>query len=438
VLPSGVIPFVTPARSRCDGYHILDPGHSYKIVAGSIPECALTEGIISLRCAHLPARFSNPVLSRQPHVLLAEDDPVLRSIVQRWLTRWGYDTITAADGQEAWQILCQKNSPKLVLLDWSMPSMNGVDLCRRLRDNQPDYYPYVLMITARNNKEDVAHALESGADDYLAKPFDAPELKARLAVADRMINLQDDLIAIREEFRLQATKDPLTGLFNRAAFEDLLGRELSRGVRTHSPTGLLALDVDRFKMVNDTWGHAAGDKVLTEIGRRLKSNVRPYDWVSRQGGEEFCIALPNCSEAEVAPRAEWIRLAIANEPICIGGTSLQVTVSVGAVVTIPDETVSASELIAVADIALYRAKNAGRNCAVLCGICPSELITRRGPLASRCGGCKHVEACLIREIPWSGGETMNIASGDGDEKFTSSTRGPGVEPAPQCLLPLSG
>jgi two-component system, cell cycle response regulator len=329
----------------------------------------------------------NQDTARGPRVLLAEDNTVVQLVVQKWLVRWGYDVVAAADGREAWQVLCRKSGPKLVILDWSLPVFDGIELCRKLREGRRAYYPYILMITARSHKADVAHALEAGADDYLAKPFDAAELKARLAVANRILHLQDDLIAAREELRVQATRDALTGLFNRAAFEDLFSRELDRAARSLTPTGLLMLDLDHFKILNDTNGHPAGDKVLRETARRLKGQVRSYDIVGRLGGEEFCIVLPNCSESEVRARAEAIRLAIANEPVRNGHARIPVTASVGALSALPDEGLSTSELVAVADVALYRAKSEGRNTVVFCSARWPHLPDEGETPASRCGGC---------------------------------------------------
>jgi two-component system, cell cycle response regulator len=336
-------------------------------------------------------------------VLLAEDDAVVRSMVQKWLARWEYNVVAAADGREAWDILCGNFAPKLVILDWILPVVDGIELCRRVREAERDYYPYILMITVKSHKDDVISALEAGADDFLAKPFDAAELKARLAVANRMTGLQDDMITVREQLRIKATRDALTGLFNRAAFDDLLERELNRAARFRTPTGLLFLDLDRFKKLNDTYGHPAGDEAMKEVARRLNEMVRSYDIVGRYGGEEFSIALANCGEAETRVRAQAICHAIGSEPVLVGDHRITVTVSVGATVVPPGQRLPVAELIAIADAALYRAKNGGRNRTAFCPGRGQEMPGKGATPASRCAGCANGAAniCLAGSAPWT-------------------------------------
>ena len=237
-----------------------------------------------------------PIGDERPRVLIAEDDGVTRSLLQHWLTAWGFEVAVARDGTEAWNVLQQQPSPKLVITDWVMPGVDGIELCRRLR-NQSEYYRYILMITASGTKEHLAHALESGADDCIAKPFQEHELRARVHVASRILALQDALIEAREEIRKQAMKDSLTGLWNRAAFKELFELELDRASRSGGRTGLLLLDLDHFKRTNDVFGHITGDVVLRKAARLLKQNVRSYDFVGRYGGEEFLIAFPDCERA---------------------------------------------------------------------------------------------------------------------------------------------
>jgi diguanylate cyclase (GGDEF)-like protein len=243
--------------------------------------------------------------------------------------------------------------------------MDGIELCRRLRDKSRKYYHYILMITGRSGVQDVIHALESGADDCIGKPFGESELRARLLVASRILALQNELIQAREELRIQSMRDALTGLWNRTAFLDLLKREMDRAERTGGRTGLLLLDLDHFKLINDKYGHPTGDTVLKEVSRRMKENVRSYDFVGRYGGEEFFIAFAGCDREQLCERAESIRKAICDEPVKVDKGEIQVTLSIGAVVAEAGEG-SVSEAIAVADVALYRAKDAGRNRVALC------------------------------------------------------------------------
>ena len=273
--------------------------------------------------------------------------------------------ISARDGAEAWNILQQECPPELVIMDRKMPKIEGVEVSRRLRHEQRDYYHYILLTTEHCEKHEIDHALESGADDYLVKPFGKDELKARLTSASRILSLQDKLIQDRESLLDQATKDSLTGVWNRPALMELFQHELDRAKRIHTSTGLLILDLDHFKEVNDTYGHLTGDLTLKETASRLKRAVRSYDLVGRYGGEEFLIVFPDCGREQLCKIAENIRLAVASKPIDVGSFQVPISLSIGAVSVLPGDRPAAS-MIAVADIALYRAKNTGRNRAVYC------------------------------------------------------------------------
>jgi diguanylate cyclase (GGDEF)-like protein len=238
--------------------------------------------------------------------------------------------VLAEDGSTAWKILQQRRPPELVIVDWAISGIDSFDLCRRLRDKSRKFYHYVIMIQSKVHKEETVLALESGADDYLIEPLEEPELRARLKVASRIIALQDELISSREEQRVRAMKDGLTGLWNRAAFLEIFKQELNRAERADASTGLLLLDLDHFKRINDSYGHLAGDAVLKEMALRFKQNVRSYDFVGRYGGEEFLIALPGCDRAQLRKRAEGIRKAISDVPVRVGKVEIPVTVSVGA------------------------------------------------------------------------------------------------------------
>jgi len=248
-------------------------------------------------------------------VLVAEDDAMFRRILQKWLENWGYHVIVAEDGGKAWSILQQERPPELLILDWMMPEIEGVELCRRIRERQRPPYQYILLVTGKDDKEDLVKGLEAGADDYLTKPFEQNELRAHLLVAKRILTLQRDLIDAREELRSQAMHDVLTGIWNRGAVLDQLSRELDRSTRAKTTTGVLMLDLDHFKKVNDTYGHLTGDAVLREVAKRVTESIRSYDTVGRYGGEEFVVVLPNCGTAEIEQNAERIRLAISSVPI---------------------------------------------------------------------------------------------------------------------------
>jgi diguanylate cyclase (GGDEF)-like protein len=219
----------------------------------------------------------------------------------------------------------------------------------------------MVLLTSKESKEDVVAGLESGADDFLTKPFDPEELKARLRTGLRILNLEDRLVEAREEMRFQATHDGLTGLWNRGVIVDLLGRELARSSREHTCTVILMCDLDHFKNVNDTYGHLAGDDVLKETAKRLLASVRSYDFVGRYGGEEFLVVLNNCNPAFASVRAEEIRKAIAQKPVSSSSGPLPVTMSLGILLSQEWGRRPVEELLHEADTALYAAKAAGRN-----------------------------------------------------------------------------
>jgi two-component system cell cycle response regulator len=297
-------------------------------------------------------------------VLVAEDDRMFRMILQSWLEAWGYRVTLAEDGGQAWKALQQEPPPQLLILDWMMPQTNGVELCRRVRKENRTPYQYILLATAKDGKQDLVKGLEAGADDYLTKPFDKSELRARLKACNRILTLQDSQAQAQEQLLFQATHDLLTGVWSRGAILETLRRELERAARSKTATGLLMLDVDHFKAINDTHGHLVGDGVLKQVTQRIVHAVRGYDSVGRYGGEEFLIVLPGCGRDQIDQGAERVRSAVDDGPLVVDGVNIAVTVSIGAAVA-TGATVSDLEILAAADAALYRAKRAGRNRTVL-------------------------------------------------------------------------
>jgi two-component system, cell cycle response regulator len=293
-------------------------------------------------------------------VLVAEDDAMFRRILQSWLEAWGYRVTVAEDGAKAWNILQQEFPPQVVILDWVMPEINGLDVCRKVREQKRTPYQYILLATAKDAKQDLVRGLEAGADDYLTKPFDQSELRARLRACNRILTLQDDQMQAQEQLRFQATHDPLTGVWNRGAILETLRRELERSARSKTATGLLMLDIDHFKRINDTHGHLTGDAALKEVTQRIVRAVRSYDSVGRYGGEEFLIVLPGCGQDELDHGAERIRSAVDSGPMLLNGSKLSITVSLGAAVTTGGTTCD-TQILSAVDSALYRAKEIGRN-----------------------------------------------------------------------------
>ncbi|HWF39004.1 MAG TPA: diguanylate cyclase [Candidatus Acidoferrales bacterium] len=297
----------------------------------------------------------------EPRILIAEDDPVSLRVLQAFLSKWKYQVVVATDGLEALRILESDDAPSLAILDWMMPGMEGPEICRHVRQlvNRP--YVYILLLTARSLKGDLLRGLAFGADDYLTKPFDAMELRARLHVGLRILDLQHNLIAAREELRFKATYDTLTGLCNRGVILEALGREYARRAREGGSFGLILADLDHFKSVNDTYGHMAGDEVLREISRRMRRCVRTYDIVGRYGGEEFLIVVPASDRANSISLAERIRAATAVEPVASDQHRISTTISLGVTVCDGEKSGDVNTLLRCADEALYRAKGLGRN-----------------------------------------------------------------------------
>jgi diguanylate cyclase (GGDEF)-like protein len=295
-------------------------------------------------------------------ILIADDELMSRKLLQKTLERSGYEVTSVENGRQAADLLCPANGPRLALLDWEMPELDGPGVCREVRKRKDQSYVYMVLLTSRESKEHVVQGLESGADDYLTKPFNTEELKARLRTGLRILDLEDRLIEAREEMRFQATHDALTSLWNRGVIMDLLGRELARSRREHVSTSIIICDLDHFKSVNDTYGHMAGDDVLKETAKRLLASVRSYDFVGRYGGEEFLVVLNNCNPAFALARAEEIRKAIGQRPMPSASGPIPVTMSLGLVISQQWGHRPVEELLQEADAALYTAKAEGRNC----------------------------------------------------------------------------
>jgi len=299
-------------------------------------------------------------------ILVAEDDPVSRRLLEVTLRKWGYEVVTCADGQAAWEALKAPDAPQLVILDWMMPRLDGLQVCKNVRnpaERPAEPYVYIILLTAKSQKTDMVTGLEAGADDYLTKPFDAQELRMRLRAGRRILDLLDELVRAREIMREQARKDSLTQLCTRATVLELLKHELDRSQR-HSldrdaPVSVVLADLDHFKHINDTYGHLAGDAVLREAARRMRDAIRPYDSIGRYGGEEFLLVLSNCDTLGAAAIAERLLQAVRKDTIVLAEATVSVTLSAGVATSgvIQDP----ETLVGAADAALYRAKRGGRN-----------------------------------------------------------------------------
>ena len=294
-------------------------------------------------------------------ILIADDSIVSRHLLEATLRKWGYEVMVACDGGEALEILQREDAPSLIILDWMMPGMTGVEVCRRIRQRDGEPYTYILLLTSKSQKEDLIEGMDAGADDYITKPFDQNELQVRLRAGTRLVDLQAQLLRAREELREQATRDSLTNLWNRSSILGELARELARSDREVRPLGVVIVDLDHFKAINDTHGHLAGDAVLREAARRMQGGIRQYDSIGRYGGEEFLILFPGCSDAESYAQADRLRKQLSQTEMTLSGKTVRITASFGVTTALPGDRCTQEALIRKADEALYLAKKSGRN-----------------------------------------------------------------------------
>jgi two-component system chemotaxis response regulator CheY len=293
---------------------------------------------------------------RKMKVLIVDDDPVTRSLLKAFLHKWGYEVVIACGGTEAWELLQEPESPSIVVSDWIMPDMSGLDLCRKVRQAQAASYTYLIVLTGKGHKEDVVEAFEAGADDYLIKPFDQEELKYRIRTGERIIKLEQKILEL-------AHTDFLTGVLNRRAFIQRMENEIHRSARERAPISLILADIDHFKKINDQYGHNTGDIVLQRFARNLSECLRPYDFVGRYGGEEFIMCLPNVKEIQAILATERMRKSVEEMKIISSKSleSIQITASFGIALSCRGIGENVLSIIERADFAMYKAKREGRN-----------------------------------------------------------------------------
>ncbi|PCH79702.1 MAG: diguanylate cyclase response regulator [Planctomycetota bacterium] len=300
---------------------------------------------------------------RLMNILIAEDDAVTCRLLTRALESWGHTVFAAADGSRAWD-LYHEESINLIVSDWVMPGIDGPELCRRIRaSNIHSSNPaYIILLTGKDSVESLAAGFAAGADDYIAKPFDNAELQARVHAGMRIIALQKELIDAREQVERLALTDSMTGLLNRRALVDALRRDEDRMRRQNRPIGIVLADLDRFKKVNDTWGHESGDRVLEMVAKCMQASVRTGDYAGRWGGEEFLLVLPGADIIQSAEVAERCRTLIESQAISLDNrNALGVTCSFGVASTEGVGRCDIMDLVQQADKAMYWAKDAGRN-----------------------------------------------------------------------------
>ncbi len=315
---------------------------------------------------HAPARAPQP--SPRPGesdstalILVVDDNPDNLEIISTRLRFRGYDVAMAERGEEAIAKV-QEVDPDLILLDIMMPDMDGYEVARRIRARNDLAYIPIIVVTARDSTEDKVTGLDAGADDYLTKPINFPELEARVRSMLRIKRLQDQLEEKNRELEQLSIRDGLTGLFNHRHMHELLADEYERSRRTTEPVSVVMFDLDRFKEVNDTYGHQAGDRVLEELAEILRESAREIDKLGRYGGEEFMVILPDTDREAGITFAERVRDMVEKQRFDIQAREpLRMTVSAGVSSYPDDKADSPRRLVHYADLALYSAKKTGRN-----------------------------------------------------------------------------
>ncbi len=300
-------------------------------------------------------------------ILIAEDDPVSRKLLEKVLIKAGNKVVSVENGQKALELFNDKFFP-IVLTDWMMPEMDGLELCRAIRKNTYPGYVFIILLTAKDSKDDIIRGLGAGADDYLTKPFSHAELVARLNTGKRVLELERSLKDANEEIRVLSITDPLTGTYNRGYLTERLPQEIKRARRYSRALSIILCDIDHFKKVNDTYGHLVGDRVLKDFAQCIRHSIRQdVDWTARYGGEEFLIVLPETDVNGASVMAERLKSELSQRVTETQGKKISITASFGVAgfgPDTPDEMISPEAMISKADKYLYQAKREGRNRAM--------------------------------------------------------------------------
>lgn len=294
-------------------------------------------------------------------VLIAEDDPTGNLLLKSMVFRWGFDTVTVFDGAEAWKRLQEEDAPQIVILDWVMPGMDGLEVCRRIREREKgkDRYTYIIMLTGKGNMEDIVTGIDAGVDDYIVKPFNNEELRARLRTSQRNIELHMALRAANKRLQIMSRLDPLTGALSRSAILDDLDLAMYRSRREKKALTIALIDIDDLKKMNERHGRSAGDKILQECIRRISACLRRADNVGRYGGDEFLVILPGVNSRTGMKICHRIKSVIGKKEITISDHSIPVTVSQS--IAVWDGDANIEKLITAAEQTLLATKSNGCN-----------------------------------------------------------------------------
>ncbi len=292
------------------------------------------------------------------NVLVLEDDRDSRAIISIYLKQWGYNVFEASNSTDASNQLVE-NDIDIMILDWFLPGISGVDFCKKIRNEIKHKYIYAIVITGKKSRDDVVDAMSKGADDYLVKPFNFEELKYRLKAGERVILFHKNQRLSYDRLYYESLIDSLTGIFNRKAILEKLESEFERNKRVEDKLSLILADIDHFKKINDNFGHLAGDEVLKRVGQILNETIRDYDSVGRYGGEEFLMVLPHTDINRSLKIANRIKDKMANQQFYFNKKTITITMSFG--ISISQQAKNSKQLILFADKALYQAKKNGRN-----------------------------------------------------------------------------
>jgi len=294
-------------------------------------------------------------------LLLATHDPTLLDSLPLKLNSWGYHVNCVDNGADALHALQRDTSPDMAVIDADLPGLEGAEVIRRLRRRVDAPYQYLVLMGQSHDAEDRLISLDMGADVFLPKPMDLIELRVQLHVGRRIMEHQLRQRILQEMLWNQANRDPLTSLPNRRAILKNLERNVAACAQRDQPLGLLMIDLDHFKGINDSFGHDGGDAVLREVAERMQSSIRTTDLVGRFGGEEFMAVIPNCAGEELLRIAERIRAQVNRSPVNADSMLIPVSCSIGVAVRWGESDGEASETMQRADRALYVAKEMGRN-----------------------------------------------------------------------------
>lgn len=294
-------------------------------------------------------------------VLIADDDTSTRLMLKGLLQKQDCDITEADSGTSALEVIQSSEPPDLIFMDWNMPGLTGVEVTTLLRETQGDYAPYVIIISGYDATTQIIEALGYGADDYITKPLDGHLIKAKFAVAKRIIDVQEKLKQSNEVLQKLAYYDELTGVFNRRAGDASFMVEVERCIRKDQNLCIAMADIDHFKKVNDNYGHQTGDRVLKAFAGILKKTIRPYDMVCRYGGEEFMLIAEINTPSEAKELFERIRKRVSESEFSVDGQTLKITASFGVYLVTPNTELVLTDLVKKADEALYQAKTEGRN-----------------------------------------------------------------------------